>query len=178
MNEPLDEAYLRWLYSQVASPRLRSPHKTFWKLLRTMFRTEFFWTVPNDDNRVEDGRVLRNEFLEKSGARCVDPDWLALGCSFLEMMIALCRRLEFEAGVHPSDWWFWHLIENLELEDCTDASDTTEEVIRQKLDVVIWRTYKPNGHGGLFPLDRPRVDQRKIELWYQLNNYLLTNGYV
>lgn len=174
MLEPLDEAYLRWLYSQVASPRLRSPHKTFWKLTRTMYTTEFLWTVPNDDNRVEDGRLLRDEFLQDIRAHHVDPDWLALGCSFLEMVIALSRRLTFEAQRTPN-WWFWELMKNIGLQDCHDASETTEDEIRQVLETVVWRTYRPNGHGGLFPLDRPAHDQRRVEIWYQLNTYLLDN---
>ena len=177
MLEPLDEAYLRWLYSQVASPRLRSPQKTFWKLTRTMYTTEFVWLVPNDDNRVEDGKCLRDEFLEKSRTHRVDSAWLALGCSFLEMIIALSRRLAFEAQRTP-DWWFWQMMENLGLQDCHDASEIDEDEIRRKLETVIWRTYKSNGHGGLFPLTRPTLDQRKVELWYQLNTYLLANDYV
>lgn len=177
MMEPLDEAYLRWLYSQVASPRLRSPQKRYWKLTRTMYTTEFFWLVPNDDNRVEDGRVLRYEFLDLNRRFDPDPDWLALGCSFLEMIIALSRRLAFEAQRTP-DWWFWELMKNVGLADCHDASDTTEDEIKQVLDTVIWRTYRRNGHGGLFPLDNPEKDQRKVEIWYQLNTYLLDNEYM
>jgi hypothetical protein len=38
---------------------------------------------------------------------------------------------------------------------------------------VIWRTYDRRGHGGLFPLQRSNRDQRRVEIWYQLSEYLL-----
>lgn len=65
MDGPLDEQYLKWLYRQVASSKYRNPARTYWSLLRQLYTTEFVWTVPNDDNRVEDGRDLRYEFLKK-----------------------------------------------------------------------------------------------------------------
>ena len=73
------------------------------------------------------------------------------------------------------DIWFWHLIETLDLEQFNDRKydDHAQEEIAEILDRVIWRTYAPNGDGGLFPLRNPTKDQRKVELWYQLNAYLL-----
>ena len=32
-----------------------------------------------------------------------------------------------------------------------------------------------NGTGGLFPLKRPRVNQRRVEVWYQMSEYLMEN---
>lgn len=176
-SEPLDESYLKWLYSQVANPRARNPQRTYWKLLRTLFTTEFVWLVPNDDNRVEDGRFLREEFLSELDISNAPEDWLSLGCSFLEMAVGLSRRLCFEAE-RTSEWWFWKLMENLGLHDCTDATDISETEIDHRLSTVVWRTYNRNGQGGLFPLQRSRQDQRKVEIWYQMQTYLLDNRYV
>jgi hypothetical protein len=39
--------------------------------------------------------------------------------------------------------------------------------------MVIHRYYQPNGHGGFFPLENPQDDQRHVELWYQLNEYVM-----
>lgn len=174
MNEPLDERYFSWLYSQVASVKTRGLHRTYWSLLRQLHSKEFVWFIPNDDNRVEDGRDLRYEFLEDNDIGDVDPWWLGLGCSMFELLIGLARRLSFEAEGEPRVW-FWHLIEQMDLEQYNDkAYDTrSEQVIDEACDTVIWRTYKRNGEGGLFPLRRPREDQREVELWYQLNAYLL-----
>lgn len=136
-----------------------------------MHSIEFVWLIPNDDNRAEDGRQLRREWAEEMDIS-VDPTWLAVGCSFLEMLIALARRLAFEGDGDPHIW-FWHLLDNLNLVRCTDRSRCDPREVEDIVNTVIWRTYDRNGRGGLFPLRRPRKDQRNVELWYQMNAYLL-----
>lgn len=167
----LDDQYLPWLYAQVADVKTRRSSKTYWRLFRQLFSTEFAWFVPNDDNRAEDGRELRYEWVTETGIQ-PDPEWLTLGCSFLELLIGLSRRLAFEAEGEPSDW-FWHLIDNLGLTGFNDHSKFTEEEVDDRTSRVIWRTYDRNGNGGLFPLNKTRKDQRKVEIWYQLSEYLL-----
>lgn len=171
MNLPLDELYLNWLYELFADREAVSPSKTFWKLANFLYTKEFFWLVPNDDNRCEDGRYLRVVFVEDLGLEDVDPDWMDLGCSMLEMLIGLSRRLSFQDGGEPSDW-FWHLIDNLGLR-YDDRKRFPTDLAEEVSDRIIWRTYKSNGVGGLFPLRRPRCDQRDAEIWHQLNAYLL-----
>lgn len=168
MNEPLDDLYLRWLYSLVANPRSRNV--TWWNLLRRMYCKEFIWFVPNDDNRAQDGQSLRYEFIEEQGLADVDPDWMDLGCSMLELLITLSRELSFLAEGEPRDWFF-DMLNNLDLR-CDDKHYPGNDYVEGVLDNVIWRTYKPNGKGGLFPLRRPDQDQRDVELWYQLNRYV------
>lgn len=174
MTKPLDELYLTWLYSQIGSVKLKNPARTYWSLAKQLFTKEFVWIVPNDDNRLEDGRDLRPEFIEASALESVDSEWMSLGCSMLEMLVSLSRRLSFEVDIEPRGW-FWRLMENLDFEQYTDKNYNKrhEKIIDERLDVVIWRTYKPNGDGGLFPLERPTKDQREIEIWYQLSAYLL-----
>lgn len=169
---PLDEAYFQWLYAQVGTVRIKHSSKTYWNLMKILFTKEFVWFVPNDDNRVEDGRELRHEFIEDLGLTLVDRNWLELGCSFLEMLIGLSRRLAFETGGKPRDW-FWHLLNNLELDHYADNILIPEKRVDDILDRVIWRTYRKDGHGGLFPLRYPREDQTQVEIWYQLSAYLL-----
>jgi len=170
---PPDELYFNWLYRQVAVVDDRDRSRTHWKLLRKLFTKEFIWIVPNDDNRREDGRNLRHEFLEDERIRQVDEAWFNIRCSMLELLIGLARRLSFQAEGEPQSW-FWKLLENLELEQYNDHSLFHEEWIDQILDRVIWRRYQPNGVGGLFPLEQPvERDQRDVELWYQMNSYLL-----
>lgn len=174
ISKPLDELYLEWLYSQVAGIDESSRFRTYWSLFRKLYTTEFIWFVANDDNRVEDGKDLRKEFEQDHIQGQIDQSWMELGCSFLEMMIALSRRLEFETG-RPSDEWFWHILGNLGLSGINDAIRFPEEDIEDILNVVIWRTYDIDGNGGMFPLRRGRKDLRKAELWYQANAYILEN---
>lgn len=175
MGEPLDELYFKWLYRQVASDRLKDPTRTYWELLSLLFSKEYVWLVSNDDNRVEDGRDLRPQFLREQGIEDVDEDWMGLGCSFLEMLIGLSRRCAFEADGSSKDW-FWHLLGNLNLVAFSDAYLRTKKqrrYVNDVMDAVIWRTYRSSGLGGIFPLRRPKEDQREVELWYQLSCYLL-----
>ena len=167
----LDDQYLTWLYSQVAVVKTRKSSRTFWNLLRQLFCTEFAWFVPNDDNRAEDGRELRCEWTVLTGHEA-DQNWLTLGCSFLELLIGLSRRLAFETNSNVSDW-FWHLINNLGLLGYHDRSNFSPDDVEDRTYAVIWRTYDRNGNGGLFPLRYSDNDQRKVELWYQLSEYLL-----
>jgi hypothetical protein len=176
MTEPLDELYFRWLCSQVTNVKLKNPARTYWSLLRQLHSKEFVWIIPNDDNRLEDGRDLRHEFVENEGLENeVDPDWLNIGCSMLELLIGVARMLNFEDD-EPVEDWFWIMLENLGLRHCTDKSNYDEQDVDEILDDVIWRTYDPDGRGGLFPLRHAPEDQREVELWYQASAYLLENG--
>lgn len=173
MNEPLDELYMRWLYRQVASEHKRSLLRSYWKLMRKLYTTEFVWFIANDDNRVEDGKALRTMFLDAEGvdADIVDAEWLEIGCSFLEMLVALSHRLYFDTNTPARDW-FWHMLTNLGLAMSNDKNPMEDDEIDEILASVVFRTYEANGQGGLFPLRNPESDQREIEIWYQLSAYL------
>lgn len=174
ITKPLDELYFTWLYRQVANPDVKDKSLSYWKLLKELYTKEFVWIVPHDDNRLEDGKELRIEFIREENLQDVDIEWVGLGCSVLELMVGLSRRLSFEAGGEPH-YWFWHLMENLGIHRYSDdwRPRLPKQHINKILDRVIFRTYKPNGDGGLFPLKHPEKDQRKVELWYQLSAYVL-----
>jgi hypothetical protein len=172
MTEPLDELYFTWLYGQVADHTLTDPRMTYWNLFRALYQKEFAWFVPNDDNRAIDGLLMRQSFAEERGLMVTDEYWLRLGCSMLELLIAIARRLQFE-GEHTVSFWFWHLIRNIGFLGFYDDRKLPLRRIDSRLDMIIWRTYEDNGGGGLFPLRRPSKDQRKVEIWYQLSAYLL-----
>lgn len=175
MKKPLDELYLTWLYAQIGNVKLKNRSRTYWTLARQLYTKEFVWFIPNDDNRAEDGRDLRCEFLDQEQIEDVDEGWMELGCSVLEMLIGLSRRLSFEDDREPRVW-FWCLIDNIGLLEQTDNSRTPAEHVDEILNKVIWRTYKPSGRGGLFPLRRAERDQREVEIWYQLSAYLLESN--
>lgn len=172
MNKPLDELYLQWLYDHVRTNNSRMPTRNHWKLMRQLYTTEFIWFVPNDDNRVGDGQDLRHEFTEDLDLEDVDPDWMTLGCSMLELILGLSRRLSFQAEGEPR-FWFWQLLKNLGLHEYNDRDRYDRDHVEAVTNDVIWRTYDSDGVGGLFPLRYPDKDQRDVELWYQLNAYLL-----
>ncbi len=171
-SAPLDELYLTWLYSQVGDTRVKNRNRTYWRLLKLLFTKEFVWIVPNDDNRIADGTDLRYEFVDQSNLDDVDQGWINLGCSFLEILVGLSRRLYFQEEREPREW-FWEMINNLGLIKHTDDASFSNEEVNDILERVIWRIYQPNGEGGLFPLRHAPADQRNIEIWYQMCAYLL-----
>ena len=174
MSHLLDEEYLAWLQDHV---KLDVKGREYWSLLRKMYQTEFIWFVPNDDNRVGDGLDLRHDFAMQYGVD--DEDWLQLGCSFLEMLVALANRYSFEGDINDPSTAFWQLVNNLELNKYTDSYcrprlQKCEDEIKEILDTVIWRLYDEDGVGGIFPLRHgASEDQRKVEIWYQMHNYIL-----
>lgn len=171
--EPLDELYFRWLYVQVASARLKNPSRTYWCVLKHLYTNEFVWFVPNDDNRVEDGKELRFEFLEMHPDESPDHIWLEEGSSFLEMLIALSRRLSFASEGASSMEWFWQLMSNLDLVITDSEYDQQIFEIDEAIKMLNERTYAFDGKGGLFPLEDTDIDQRHVEIWYQMNYYLI-----
>lgn len=174
MSARLDDQYFEWLYSTVAATKNRNPARSFWILLRQMHSTEFVWFVPNDDNRVEDGLELRDEFVTELGL-VPDPEWMGLGCSVLEMLVALARRCGFQRS-ETTDEWFWRLVEHIGLRSYNDrklANGSLLSEVDETINQLIFRTYGPAGEGGLFPLKRPHRDQTKVELWYQMQAYMI-----
>ena len=177
----LDDAYFEWLYGQVGPLKNRNPSRNYWHLCRKLYTTEFIWFVPNDDNRVEDGKELRQTFARSTRYQLDDPHnlWQDLGCSMFEMLVALSKLAAFESGRSHVEW-FWRFMHNLELDLYTDDlyEISIEEEVEEVLERINQRTYNSDGTGGLFPLHHARQDQRKIELWYQMSSYLLEGHYV
>lgn len=172
MDAPLDEQYLTWLYSKVAPVKARRLDLRFWRLFKILYTKEFVWIIPNDNNRVEDGRDLRYRFLEEQQLDHVDPNWMGLGCSMFELILAVGDRLAFQIGGDQAGW-FWELLANLGLNTFSDARSFADEEVEDVLDNLIWRTYRKNGKGGLFPLRHPHEDQTKVEIWYQMSEFIL-----
>jgi hypothetical protein len=168
MTKTLHDRYLDYLGFQVVTNKALEDHRDLFEIMHSM---EFVWIVPNDDNRIADGLDVRIEWMadrEASG--------LQGPVSFLEMLVGLSRRAEFLRDEMTAKQWAWHLICNIELNQMWDPlSQRKRQKCIDTLERVIWRTYKRNGSGGLFPLHRPQHDQRKVELWYQLNAYVMEN---
>jgi hypothetical protein len=172
MNEPLENLYFNWLCAQVLQIRHRTPSNTYDTLFKTLHNTEFAWLLSGDDNRAEDGKDLRREFLI-SGDIPDHPEWRTqVPCSVFEMLIAFSRRAEFNSETSAHEW-FWEFLRNLNLHQAHDSSGVDPLEIQEVLEHFMWRNYRSDGDGGLFPLrDSPR-DQTEVEIWYQFCDYLV-----
>lgn len=166
MNGPIEEQYFNWLCAKVVD---RSAN-IYYGLLQIMHETEFVWIVPGDDNREDEGLLLRQAFMTESGS---DPDisWASTGCSVFEMLYAFSKRAEFQTGETAREW-FWHFVQNLGLDEYRIVTEEDVEHIEQVLYNFVWRLYDDSGQGSMFPLRWPKIDQRDAEIWLQFCEYV------
>jgi hypothetical protein len=182
----LREEYFSWLYDLV-----RTTKPSYRKLCRFLDEKKFRWSVPNDDNRCEDGLNLRDEFIE---AHNLDESHLEVRyflkgeCTVLEVMVALARRIndlmfDLRRQDDKTPKWFVEMLRNLGIDRFTDVTtpdprlDPISEVqVDQILEILMDRTYDVYGRGSLFPLKRRHPkDMSTVEIWYQLMTYLEEN---
>ena len=174
----MEDLYLEWLKSIILpAPNRKSYDYLIYKLFRTPFDplTEYPDRYSDiaiyDDNRVGDGMYLRYIYNGKDDYR--------YPCSMLEMLIALANRFDGCVGFDISDvtnarLYFWVMVKNLRLYMYDDHHYIENDVDEILKDFKV-RHYDYDGYGGLFPLRNPKKDQRKIEIWAQLQEYLVEN---
>lgn len=172
MEEPIEESYFNWLCAKVIDIHISN----YWDLLKILHKTEYVWIVPGDRNRDEDGRELREDFLRETFLPR-DDSWFSDPCSVLEFLIAFAKRASFQTGGSVKDW-FWNFMTNLRLEEYRHVSDSDISRIEEIIQNLVWRTYDPDGHGGMFPMQHTSNDQRKVEVWYQFCEYLDDQGFI
>ena len=162
------EQYFNWMYDMVFTKRTPS----YVRLLRYLNSQEFTYNIRLDGNRADDGLYLRYRFKQENHLRAVDVDRCLTGkCSVLEMMVALCLRIEEDIMDDPKGnrihKWFHVMLKSLGLLDMDDAyfdERYTDKVITRFLN----REYEPNGAGGLFRIKDCPYDLRSVEIWYQM----------
>lgn len=166
--ESIDYEYLNWLKDKVERFDDRGNHEF---LFRKLYVTAVYSVIKADANREADGIALRDEY---SG---YNPEAIDGPCSFLEFLIALAKRMNYIYARVDEDCFqdmFWLLLENLEIslsdEEYIEAGG--DIYVDERIHAVLDRTFDINGVGGLFPLKHPRQNQRRIEIWYQMNQYL------
>lgn len=169
MEEPIEHLYFDWLCAKVKTDR----NANYLELFRIMHTYEFVPMNSSDENRVEDAKELRELFLSDIGVG--GTDWLGQEASIFEVLIAFSERASFQIDMTPQEW-FWQFVTNLRLETYSRVTRQDRRTIDDILHRFVMREYEPNGDGGLFPLRRPKNDQRKVEIWYQFCEYVEDNG--
>jgi len=176
--------YFKWLCLETRNSEIFSPKTCFDDLLLYLYEKEcvFMPLVPNDDNRIEDGKTLRYHFSldeEHGFGLKLKPDeiksYLIGPCSVLEMLVALAKKMEgimwdSEYGDRISQW-FWKMINSLGLSHMYNEHFDEDEA-NAVVDRFLRREYEPTGKGGLFTLKHCRYDLRTVEIWYQMGWYI------
>lgn len=121
-------------------------------------------TIPMDWNRYYDGLDLRDRYIPISESEDA--------CTFLELVCALAERAFFEEGSSPKEWTRI-MLQNCGLWEPKPEGRWTTDDILPIVYKIRMNQYEPNGEGSFFPLQHPKEDMRNVELWYQLQAYLL-----
>lgn len=174
--------YIKWLIRQVKGHSytimLRHMHDILFRVCDD---------VPLDENREKDGRDLRRLFGCEYGIEMPE-DYYDFPASFLEVLVVLARQFDYtvvlEEDIYkqtgPGDW-FREMMRNVGLDFWTNSNvrkygeGRAFVAINDVVNRIMDRRYKANGVGGLFPIDGKCQDQRKVELWYQLNTYIINH---
>ena len=180
MRDQLINEYFEWLCDMV-SARGFSKRISYRKLLTHLHKTNFRYSIPNDQNRAEDGVSLRYRFALAVGYEdSVDIvlDILDNPCSVLEMILALAVRCEENIMDDPNigdrtGQWFWGMVVNLGLGSMIDIR-YDEEYVDMVVERFLEREYEPDGRGGLFTVRNCEYDLRDEEIWAQLCWYINT----
>jgi hypothetical protein len=162
--------YFQWLLAKVNADK-------YGALCDEMHNVIFDARIPNDDNRASEGRDLRREYLNAKGLR--EPDWyqwLAPEASIFEMLVALTNRAGFQTSM-PDHVWFEIFLENLGFSKFQDDVYCTQYAREVSIALTKFnqRRYRADGSGGLFPMRKPPSDQRRVEIWYQMCEYMAEN---
>lgn len=171
----MNEKYFEWLLNKAGVDDYRC-------LCSILHEVIFYPIIEMDENRWEDGVKYRYDFANTMEEAEQINNELG-GCTMFELILSLAEKMSFdmqgsvfEAGTGK---WFEELIGNLGLDMYTDSEIMTNEdayyEVTDILERVIFRRYKWNGEGGLFPLRDPDQDQRDVEIEIQRNLYLMEN---
>ena len=132
-----------------------------------------------DQNREVDGQYLRIRFADAYNYSENDINDILDGpASVLEMMVALAFRCEDEI-MHDDDYgdrtsqWFWTMICNLDIDDMNNFN-FNDNYVEQRVAIMLNREYNYNGtDGALFHVMNPRKDLKDVDIWYQMQWYLV-----
>lgn len=166
--------YYNWLIEHIQNAPFNPD--SYQLILEKLYDTEFYSLIPMDENRRKDGLALKRKYEKILDIPFDGPYNGEERCSVLEMLIAFSYRIEDDIMYDPdygdrSAFWFWDMLENLDLTSYDDDNFDEFEVDRI-LYIFLQRLYSPDGYGGLFYTNDPNIDMRELELWDQCGEYL------
>lgn len=173
-TKELRDSYEYWLFVLVESKRTDQAHSIFLDWLHHHY---FEPKLRLDENREGDGRSLRDRFESESNFIDYSP-LHTVRCSWLELLIGLADRINYIMSDHPKSsisHWFWIMVDNVGFQILpTDHPDfkISEKTNEMLLDRLTNRMYGSDGTGGLFPLKKAKINQRNVEMWYQMQAWI------
>jgi hypothetical protein len=146
-------------------------------LMILLHQTSFYSCILRDADRAKDGKYLREDYFQNDDLLNEISKKYEF-CSVLEMLVAFAIRIDNEwigdPGEEHPETIFWEMLCNLGLDKCTNRRINIRFVM-DTLDIWLGRRFDPDGEGSIFPLKNPSRDQREVEIWGQLQEYLGEN---
>lgn len=149
-------------------------------VLKLMYDTTFSVVIDNDENRIKDAINFRHGVLNALGIN-TNKYFEDGSASLLEVMISLADRMSFIIS-DPNNpnrlgECFWDIFSNIGMHMYTnefiqDQNEKAMAFYRDDVKCLMDRNYEYNGTGGFFPLIYANQDQRRVEIWYQMQAYL------
>lgn len=180
MEELLRKEYEDYLWTLVDGNS--ETYKNYRHLFDILCHYRFVSKIHKDENRENDGYLLRNRFAAEKNYSVIEVlQLLTYDCTVCELLIALASRINSELISKPVDDdrtadWFWRMVRNLGLMRFKGELTGDQVIIIQTIiDIWMGRSFDFNGVGSPFPLNHPASDQRNIELWFQANYYIMEN---
>lgn len=170
----LSHRYFEWLTNEVSINRNRL------RILNLLYETEYIPEYDMDTDRLSDGISLRESYCEETDVDIRElEDELQRGCTVLEMLIALCARIE-EITLDSDLYlrigrWFWRCVDTLGLTEEAEYYATDEE-LEDILERFHRHEYEPDGTGGVFKVSGG-IDMRELSLWEQAQEFLKREVY-
>lgn len=150
-------------------------------LLRRLYDIPFEVRVEMDENRKIDAYTMKMEYIESDfgpeyGAEVLEKREI----SVLEVLFALAKRMERDILGDPmlendnSYVYFWDMLRNLDVEKY--RNDNFRGVnVDEKVCKWLRRDYTRDGKGSIFCVTKSKVDMRKVEIWSQMQEYIMKN---
>ena len=179
--------YFNWLTSLVDRPPNGKKYSNLFGCLhKYAFKAINIFDKNRQNDAIELRKVYCNSMYYKIHVFSDYPETTLLHddnlnfCTFLELLICLSKRMEFEMTSDSSmdysmNRWFWELISNIGFTKFDDEhwdEFNSEDEIAKQIVLINEREYQDNGYGGLFPINEPPYIMRKLQLWYQMMKYL------
>ena len=170
MYEQEHDDYFDWLLEQISNEEL--DHDKL-MMLRQLYLWPFYYNVTNDAHRYEEAIDLRDQYTYETGCLCD----VQGPCNVLEMLVSLAKMVSEDVlgNVYHENRtyeWFWMMIENLGLTSANVGE--RREIVRKWVE----RDFEFDGRGSPFPLRNPPEDQRSVEIWKQICNYIFENQWL
>lgn len=163
--------YGDWLVERVGFKR-----RGYTKLMELLHESPFLVYIDRDDDRVEDGKALRDDYCSENRIPIYLFDYEE--CTVLEMLVGLAIRVDNEwtgdPGEEHPEVIFWEMLKNLGLDRYSNGRFRKDPAINI-LGRWIKREFERDGKGSIFPLKEPYYDQTQVEIWKQMQEYVGEN---